>query len=105
MKTPRLWLSQTVPFRDRKHVAVYGLSLAGHGSSTIVVSMDVGGPAAKAGIKMGDIVTKINGMDAVRVLPHLASLMQDPLLGERIHLTVERAKKPIEVTVPTETIP
>jgi S1-C subfamily serine protease len=105
MATPRLWLAQQVPFRDRKNISTYGLSLNVKGQDVVIQSLDVAGPAAKVGLKKGDVVSTINGMPARLVLSHLAALFADPLPGEQIHLSIWRHKKKQNATVVAELIP
>jgi hypothetical protein len=106
MKTPRLWLAQTVPFRDREHVTTYGFTLAAtEGDRVIVSSMDRQGPAAQAGLKAGDLVSKINGMDSMQVMSSIQSLLSDPLVGEKIHLTLGYGFLTKDLTIAAEAIP
>jgi serine protease Do len=51
----------------------------------LVVGVDPEGPAAKAGIKQGDIITKINGKE---VDSSFASIIQSHKVGEEVNLEV-----------------
>ncbi len=105
MATPRLWLSQQVPFRDRPSTTTFGFSLSPKGEDVVVQSMDVDGPAARSGLRVGEVVKSINGMDARRVLPHLSPVLADALPGEQVHLAILREGKVLNVNVAAELVP
>jgi S1-C subfamily serine protease len=60
-----------------------------------------GGPADKAGLRSGDIITKI-GDDAVDANHTLTSIVSKYEVGEKIELTVIRGDESIKVTVTLE---
>ena len=64
-------------------------------SSQAVVS---GGPAAKAGIRDEDIITKVNGID-VGEKGSVGSLTAEYKAGDRIKITILRGGQEQEVTV------
>lgn len=67
------------------------------GSATVIA----GGPAAKAGIKEKDIITKVNGL-AIDEHTSLTSLIGRNKVGDMITLTVIRDGKEISVSVKLE---
>lgn len=66
-----------------------------------VTSVDSGGPAAKAGIKVGDIVTGVQGVDQVHAdtLAHVAATAS---VGDEVELTLLRDGQQHKVTVRLE---
>lgn len=57
-----------------------------------------GGPADKAGVKEGDIITKVNN-DTIDESHSLTSLLNKYAVGNKITLTIVRSGKPITVDV------
>ena len=64
----------------------------------LVTSVDQDGPAARAGIKAGDVILKLNGT-AVRDGQDLRSELQRVESGQEASVTVQRDGKPIELKV------
>ena len=64
----------------------------------LVSDVEVGGPAAKAGLKTGDVIVKLDGRDIDRSsdLPARVSMLKP---GGTTHLQVWRSGKPVEVDV------
>ena len=88
MSTPRLWLAQTIPFRDRPGKSTFGFGLRINQAHVAVIkSVHRGGPAAKAGIKVGDVITLVNDVPALAVVAHQMNLFTDPVENERVRLT------------------
>jgi serine protease Do len=70
----------------------------GAAKGALVDSLTADGPAAQAGLKSGDVITRVNGepvSSSADVTQHVA--MAKP--GEPIHLDVLRDGRPIQVTV------
>ena len=56
----------------------------------IVVSVEKGGPADKAGVKEKDIITELDGR-SVANMEQLQDTLQYYAAGEKVKITVERA--------------
>jgi serine protease Do len=67
-----------------------------------VVEVVSGSPAEKAGIKVGDIITKLDGTPIREKDGGLARLIAQKKIGDRIKLTVWREGKEMEFTVTLE---
>ena len=78
-----------------------GAFIKGSDSAPAVV---VGSPAAKAGIKDGDIITKVAG-DTINITNSLQSLVSKHKVGDKITLTLIRDGKTITVDVALEEAP
>lgn len=61
-----------------------------------VESVAENSPAANAGLKVGDVITKLDGMD-VRTLAEFTSAMQKRKAGDEVILTLLRGRDTIEV--------
>jgi S1-C subfamily serine protease len=70
------------------------------GSSAVVS----GSPADKAGIKSGDIITKVNGK-SITELDSLSSLLTQYKPGDTVTLTIYRNGKTITLTAQLATFP
>lgn len=57
-----------------------------------------GSPAAKAGLKIGDIITKINDTD-INLSNNLSTLLYNYKKGDKIHLTLQRDGQKTELDV------
>lgn len=57
-----------------------------------------GSPAAKAGLKIGDIVTRLNDTD-INLSNNLSSVLYNYKKGDKIHLTLQRDGQKIELDV------
>ena len=64
----------------------------------------VGGPAQKAGVEAGDIITKING-EAVDNENKIAETIQKSSIGQRLELDIWRDGKELKVTATLEDLP
>ena len=60
-----------------------------------------GGPADKAGIKTGDIITKVNGVEVGRA-GSVSTLVGEYKVGDTISLTINRNKQEMTVNVTLE---
>jgi serine protease Do len=65
-------------------------------SGVLVTSVDADGPAAKAGIKAGDVVTKV-GADAIADGDDLRQAMSRAEGGAQVTVTVHRDGRPLEL--------
>ncbi|MEM6365960.1 MAG: PDZ domain-containing protein [Planctomycetota bacterium] len=66
-----------------------------------VKALVVGGPAEKAGLKVGDVITGASGMDT----PSIATLLAAMTTGEPLRVTVQRDDAKVDVTIePDDTL-
>ena len=63
-----------------------------------VAELEDGGPAAKAGLRPGDTITKFNG-EPVKTVKKFRELMRDKKAGEVAKLTVRRVTEILELSV------
>jgi len=70
----------------------------GEGSGVLVTSVDEGGPAAKAGVKAGDVILKLDGK-AIRDGGDLREHVRNAEAGTEVALTVQRDGRPVELKV------
>jgi putative serine protease PepD len=68
------------------------------GNGALIVSVENGSPAAKAGIEQGDVITKI-GSTAIPDATTLTAIIRQATPGSRVQVTVERNDKSHTVTV------
>jgi len=69
------------------------------GYGLLVTALDEGGPARKAGLKVGDIILKADGKK-VEEVGDLSGLLQDKKKGDKVKLDVVRDKKALTIEVP-----
>lgn len=69
------------------------------GYGLLVTALDEGGPARKAGLKVGDIILKADGKK-VEEVGDLSGLLQDKKKGDKVKLDVVRDKKALAIEVP-----
>jgi regulator of sigma E protease len=65
--------------------------------STRVLSLEPGLPAAEAGVKLGDVITRVDGQK-VRTFDQLRRVVE-PKVGQRLQLTVERDGHPLNLVL------
>jgi len=70
----------------------------GEGSGVLVTSVDEGGPAAKAGVKAGDVILKFDGK-AIRDGGDLRQQVRQVEGGTEVALTVQRDGRPVDLKV------
>jgi len=76
-------------------VAAYGLDRA---AGAEIVSVQEGTPAARAGLKLGDVVVAIDGRP-IQTSSELQTLLAQRQPGERVRLTIVRDRQRRDVTV------
>ena len=69
-----------------------------------VQDMVVGGPAQKAGVKPGDIITKINGQ-AIDNESKLSEIVASSNIGSQLNLTIYRSNKEMSVVATLSDLP
>jgi serine protease Do len=70
-------------------------------SGVILETVDPGGPADKAGIKGGDVVTEFDG-ERVRSVRHFLRLVQETTPGKSVPIVLSRAGQRVAVNVTPE---
>jgi len=97
-------------FEQRKFIGVYADELtpelarhfgAKEGPALIVSRLTEGGPAEKAGLKVGDVIVRVDGR-SVGSRDDLIDLVQSKKPGDKVKLEVLRDKKPMTFEVPVE---
>src|SRR5665647_1011997 len=79
----------------------FGIATHVDGDKLLVSSVKDGGPAANAGVQVGDRITAINGRDvAALTLPIASLLLQSGNIGvaQPATLTLERAGAPVQAS-------
>jgi len=80
----------------------FGLSTSVDSGNLVVASVKEGGPAATAGVQVGDRITAINGRDVAQLTPALAALLiasGNVGVGQQVMLSLQRASTPIQVAL------
>ncbi|MFM8573250.1 MAG: PDZ domain-containing protein, partial [Pirellula sp.] len=67
----------------------------------VVQRVSVGGSAAKAGIKIGDVITKIDGK-APGTFQSLSDMVQKKAEGDKLQFEIQRGEEKLELTVVLE---
>jgi len=62
----------------------------------LVASVTQGGPAAKAGVKVGDVISQVNGKPIAKTRD-LPRMIAETAAGKSVHLNVLREGKPLEI--------
>lgn len=78
-----------------------GAWLKGDGTNPAIIP---GGPAAKAGLKEGDIIIKVNGTE-INQTRSLQTLIGSHKVGDTVKITVLRDNKPVTVSVKLDQLP
>lgn len=83
--------------------AFLGVSIADGSGGATLASVQAGGPAAKAGLKAGDVVTRI-GETTISNGDELAAAVSGLAPGDKVQVTVSRSgsTKTVEVTMGTQ---
>jgi len=99
-------------FGERMYIGVYLQEISDElaqyfgvsdGKGLLVTKLSEGGPAEKAGLKVGDVIVKADGESVLRV-SNLTRLIQEKEKGEKIELEIirDKKKKTVEVEVAEE---
>ncbi|MFO0953230.1 MAG: PDZ domain-containing protein [Isosphaeraceae bacterium] len=84
--------------------AYLGVVGGGEDEPANVTQVSPGGPAEKAGLKVGDKVKAVDGKD-IKVYSELVNLLREKKVGDKVELTVEREGKPTKLTATLEPRP
>ncbi len=76
-----------------------GITIVGHESGLMVMSVREDGPAARAGIKTGDIISKVDSTDMKGINAYRATFLLRGPEGSRMELTVLRKFNNIDDTL------
>jgi putative serine protease PepD len=68
------------------------------GNGALIVSVETGSPAEKAGLQQGDVITKVDGT-TIDDATTLSARIRQSTPGTVLHLTVERNNSPVTITV------
>jgi S1-C subfamily serine protease len=86
---------------DRRLVRALGLATE---RAVEVISLEAGGPAARAGVRVGDLVVALRGQ-AVRHVDDMHRLLGEVALGEEVEMMVVRGVRVVSIrVVPVERI-
>lgn len=88
---------------DRNTAARYGYSLQ-IDNGVYVVRVEDGGPASQAGIKQGDIITKVNNT-AVNSVADLRKVLDDIPIDTKVAVTIIRNNRTLSVTAVLQEMP
>jgi serine protease Do len=97
-------------WENRKYIGVYLEAINKElldyfgvkGENGLLVSrLTAGGPAEKAGLKVGDVITRVDGQP-VESVSDLSELIQDKKKGDRVKIDLVRNKKPMSLEVEVE---
>jgi predicted metalloprotease with PDZ domain len=80
------------PDKKTQQAPVFGFGVRNRNGGLTVLSIDPDSPATSAGLKIGDVITKINGEDARRAA-------FDELAGKTIKLSVRRGAQDEDLTM------
>jgi carboxyl-terminal processing protease len=96
-------------FREEQQGKYYGvgMTIAARENQTVVVAPFVGSPAFKAGIRPGDIISKVDGKTCDGLSSNEVADMLKGAKGTPVHIALVREgwDKPIEVTIVRDEIP
>ncbi len=88
---------------DSQHHAVLGVSMDDSDGAVHVTSVTPGGPAAKAGVQVGDEIRSVDG-DRIRTAQGLAEEIGEKRPGNRVELSIRRngERKTLQVRLATQ---
>ena len=84
------------PSRDRK--PVLGINGTDHDKGCTVTGVNPNMPAAKAGVKLGDVIVRVDGK-TFQGFDSLFNHIQNKKPGDKLRLLIQRNGKPVEITV------
>ncbi|HAB10358.1 MAG TPA: hypothetical protein DCE47_01560 [Planctomycetaceae bacterium] len=84
------------PSRDRK--PVLGINGTDHDKGCTVTGVNPNMPAAKAGVKLGDVIVRVDGK-TFQGFDSLFNHIQKKKPGDKLKLLIQRNGKPVEITV------
>ncbi len=100
-KVDRGWLG--VQIQEVTPEIAKGLGLKGE-QGALVADVTAGGPAAKSGLKQGDVITKFNGRDITKVRD-LPILVAETPVGQKAQVTVWRKGGEVNVDTTLAALP
>jgi len=100
-KVSRGYLGVSTQEVTRELADAYGLVRP---AGALIVSVEDGSPAARAGLKSGDVVTDFNGLPII-MSSELPQAIGRAKVGETYPVTVIRERKPMKVQVKIQLIP
>jgi S1-C subfamily serine protease len=83
---------------EKRYKQTIGLQVDCQSDQARVITVKKGSPAAVAGIKPGDVVTRFGSMD-IRIGPHYVLALMDRVTADPIKITLQRDGKKVEVSV------
>jgi serine protease Do len=84
--------------KEKKTAAVLGISFDDNAKDAKIEIVEDDGPAAKAGVKPGDVITKFDG-EAVPTADDVRAQMKKRKPGDKVTLTVRRAAETVKIEV------
>ena len=72
--------------------------MAGTGAGLMILHVESGGPADRAGIVLGDVIVELQGKPALDT-EHIQDLMAAAKVNEKIATTVIRGGAPLELSI------
>ena len=100
-------LAQVMPFGEARVIIGVQLEPITGQSGARVREISPGGPAAEAGVHVGDVIVALNGTELRGAAPaeQVSSILQTLQPDTRVPLRVLRAGKPLELTVTPRSAP
>ncbi len=96
-KTTRGWIGVKIQDVTPEIAESMGIDSS---TGALIASVTPDGPAAKAGIKQGDIITSFNGVDVTQ-MRHLPRVVADTPVGKEVPIAVLRQGKEMTLTIRT----
>lgn len=95
------WLGLSLQSLDERLAQYFGVPVRG---GVVVTQVDPDGPAAKAGLKKGDVIIKI-GRNTVRSLDEYEDLIKSYTHGDQVDLNLYRGKRRQDISVRAQSFP